>query len=433
MPTHFRPEECYQPCQAECRFPGCLDPIQAVADEHEFSEGGGVNPAVDLSTTFTFMKAQDMQKTFMGEMVSEEGEMGSSLYSRYQNPTVEMLGRKLAALEGTEAAFPLASGMAAITCSLLQIVKNFKAQGEDRNTILASRQIYGGTFAFLHDLASQFGWKIRFFHPANPEECKNLLDSNVAAIYAETLSNPLLRLANIPALAEMAEDVGAKLVVDNTFTPLVIMPHRLGAHVVVHSLTKFIGGHSDHMGGVVCSSKEFKNQLRDLHTGFAMLLGPTLNPFAAWSIAMHMESLAIRFAEESKRAMRFAQELKKRQVRVIYPGLPEHPDHTLFKKMRNCVKYGFGGILTVDLGDAQRADLFMEMLQEKMFGLLAVSLGNIRTLMSPSARSTSSELPEEEKARIGLTEGMVRLSIGCSGNEEFMVQRLHKVLDELGL
>lgn len=431
MPTHFRPEECYQSCGADCHFAGCCDPMQAVADEHEFSEGGGVNPSIDLSTTFTFMSAQDMQRTFAGEAIPEQGEYGSSLYTRYQNPTIELLGRKLAALEGTEAAFPLASGMAAITCALLQTVKSFKSQGNPRNKIVASRMIYGGTFAFLHDLADQFGWDICYFNPENLQECRALMDDRVAVLYVESLSNPLLTLPDLRELSAIAKTHGAKLIVDNTFAPLMLMPYRLGADIVVHSLTKFIGGHSDHMGGVVCCSQEFKDQLRDLHTGFAMLLGPTMNPFAAWSMAMHMETLGVRLQEESKRALRFSRALQEKGIPVVYPGLPSHPQHELFKKLRNCVKYGFGGMMTVDLGLSRIADLFMEKLQEKMFGLLAVSLGNIRTLMSASARSTSSELPEEEKARIGLTEGMVRLSIGCSGNEEMMLKRLLETLEEV--
>ena len=429
MPTHVMPQD-YKPCKSEACFEGCYDPMQAIADEHEFSEGGGVNPSIDLSTTFTFMSAQDMQKTFAGEPIEEGGEYGSSLYTRYQNPTIELLGRKLAAMEGTQTSLPLASGMAAITCALLQTVKNYKSEGQERNTIVASRTIYGGTFAFLHDLSNQFGWCIRFFNPDDLKECEKQMDETVAAIYTETLSNPLLTVSDLPEMGKLARKYGAKLIIDNTFSPLFITPKRYGADVIVHSLTKFIGGHSDHMGGVICCSNEFKNQLRDLHTGFAMLLGPTMSPFAAWSIAMHMETLGVRLQEESKRALRFAEELTKRGLKVVYPGLKNHPQHELLKSMRNCIKYGYGGLMTVDLGNAKRADVFMELLQKNLFGLLAVSLGNVKTLMSASARSTSSELPEEEKARIGLTEGLIRFSVGCTGNEEFMLRRLLSVVEE---
>lgn len=236
-------------------------------------------------------------------------------------------------------------------------------------------------------------------------------------IYTETLSNPTLVVADIPSLAAIARTKGLKLVVDNTFTPFILSPLRLGADVVVHSLTKFISGASDIIGGAVCAADgNFVNSLMDLHMGPLMLLGPTMDPKVASELSLRIPHLTLRVREHSGRALFYAERLQALGAKVVYPGLQSHPQHALLQRLAN-PGYGFGGMLTVELPNLERAKLFMERLQNKHgFGLMAVSLGYFDTLMSASAASTSSELSDAELAQAGISGGLVRLSVGLTGS-----------------
>jgi methionine-gamma-lyase len=220
-------------------------------------------------------------------------------------------------------------------------------------------------------------------------------------IYVETLGNPTLVVADIPALAALAHDRGIKLVVDNTFTPMIVSPARLGADVVVYSMTKYINGASDLIAGCICCTREFGHSLYDLHTGRVMLLGPTLDPRAAFDIMQRLPHLGIRMREHSRRAQVIAERLEQEGVAVIFPGLPSHPGHERFKSIANA-GYGFGGMIAVDCGTAERANALLAVLQnEEQFGLIAVSLGYYDTLMSCSGSSTSSEIPTRNSRRSG--------------------------------
>jgi methionine-gamma-lyase len=252
-------------------------------------------------------------------------------------------------------------------------------------------------------------------------------------LYCESMSNPTLRVADIPKLAEIAHRRGAMLVVDNTFTPLIVAPITYGADVVVHSLTKFMNGASDHIAGAVCGSTEFIMKLMDLHTGSLMLLGPTMDPQVAFDISLRLPHLGLRMAEHSRRAHVIASRLSELGLPVNYPGLATHPDHGLLTRIGN-PDFGHGGLLTLDLGTRERAFEFMGLLQnEQRFGLMAVSLGYSETLMSCSASSTSSEMPEEELEKAGILPGLVRMSIGYTGSLEQRWSQLRSVLQQMGL
>ncbi|HEX9207258.1 MAG TPA: aminotransferase class V-fold PLP-dependent enzyme, partial [Steroidobacteraceae bacterium] len=252
-------------------------------------------------------------------------------------------------------------------------------------------------------------------------------------LYCESMSNPTLRVADIPRLAAIAHRHGAVLVVDNTFTPLIIAPIQLGADVVVHSLTKFMNGASDHIAGAVCGTTEFIMRLMDLHTGSLMLLGPTMDPHVAFDISLRLPHLGLRMAEHSRRAQVIAERLAELALPVTYPGLATHPDHVLFASLAH-PDFGCGGILTLDLGTRERAFEFMGLLQnESRFGLMAVSLGYSETLMSCSAASTSSEMSEADLEAAGIRPGLVRLSIGYTGTLEQRWSQLRAVLEQMGL
>jgi methionine-gamma-lyase len=224
-----------------------------------------------------------------------------------------------------------------------------------------------------------------------------------------------------------------RLIVDNTFTPMIVSPFQLGADIVVHSLTKFMNGASDIIGGAVVGSSEFISSMMDLHTGSLMLLGPTMDPRVAFEVSLRLPHLGLRMAEHGRRAMFFAQRLEELGLPVTYPGMPGHPDHAVLRCMMN-EGYGMGGLLTLDMGTQQRAEALMEILQNQhRFGYMAVSLGYFDTLMSCSAASTSSEMSPEDQQRAGIQPGLIRMSMGITGSLEQRWEQMRAALHKLGV
>jgi methionine-gamma-lyase len=375
----------------------------------EFGEHGGVTPSLSRSSTFTVMDPAYMPEIFQGIRGPEKN--GCFLYSRHFNPTNAVLGRYLAALEGTESAQGTASGMSAISCTLLQLC----GQGDH---IVSSDVVYGGTHALLDEMLPQMGIGTTFADPADMQAIAGAITSRTKVIYVETVGNPTLKVSDIPRLAALAKKKRLTLVVDNTFTPMIVSPARLGADVVIYSLTKFINGASDLVAGAICASKDFIYKLKDLHTGRVMLLGPTLDPRVAFDVIQRLPHLAVRMREHGRRAMVIAGRLEQLGVKVRYPGLASHPQHALFNEMLN-QGYGYGGVFTIDCGNRERAEQLMRVLQnDEKFGYIAVSLGYFDTLMSCSGSSTSSEIPPEDQSKMGLSPGLVRISIGLTGSLE---------------
>ena len=404
---------------------GNFDPEEAIARvRREFGEHGGVCPSISRSSTFTVMTPETMPAIFKGIRSPEQG--GCYLYSRHFNPTVDVLARYLAAMENTEYAICTASGMAAIACTLLQMCR----QGDH---IVASHTVYGGTHALLADLLPQWGIDITFVDPARHENFEAAARKETRVWYTETVGNPTLVLADIPEIAQRAHKAGAALVVDNTFTPMLVSPAVLGADVVVYSMTKFINGASDLLAGAICARRSFIHQLMDLHTGRAMLLGPTMDPRAAFDVIQRIPHLAVRMREHGRRAMAIAEHLKEWGVAVTYPGLPSFPQHARMNEIIN-TGYGYGGMLTIDCGTQKKAEALMERLQNvERFGFMAVSLGYFDTLMSCSGASTSSEIDAEEQCRMGLSPGLLRMSVGITGNLDERLQQLQRALQRCGI
>lgn len=393
-----------------------FDPESAITQvRREFGEHGGVAPSIERSSTFTVMEPGAMPEIFAGRRTPDRE--GCYLYSRHFNPTVDVLDRYLAAMEGTEFAIGTASGMAAIACSILQVCHT-------GDHVVASRTIYGGTHALMGQYLPRFGISTSFVNPRDLEGMKQAIRPNTKILYTETLGNPTLAVAHIRAMADLAKAHGLILIVDNTFTPMVVSPAKLGADIVVHSMTKYINGASDLLAGCICCSREFGHSLYDLQTGSAMLLGPVMDPRVAFDIIQRLPHLAIRMREHGRRALAIAKRLRELDIPVLYPGLPDHPDHELFQSMAN-PGYGHGGILAIDCGSAGRANRLMDLLQNEFhFGLMAVSLGYFDTLMSVSSSSTSSEIPEGEQQEMGLSPGLLRLSIGISGSLESRLDQI---------
>ena len=400
------------------------NPIEALAHlRHEFGEHGGVNMSIEASSTFTVMEPGTMPAMFQG---LKGHDAGCYLYGRHFNPTVYNLGLQLAALEGTEAAYCAASGMGAISATVLALTS---AGGH----IVASNAVYGGTYALMHDfLPEKCGIRTTFVDITDLDAVRDAVTDETTVVYAESVANPTLRVANIPALARIAHAAGAKLVVDNTFSPLILSPVALGADVVVHSITKFISGMSDVIAGAVCGSREFIESLMDLHNGPLMLLGPTMDPMVASKLSLRIPHLPIRMTAHGERALALSERLLELGVEVNYPGLAHHPDKALFDELR-CPDYGYGGVMTVDMGNEEAANALMETLQNKYrFGFMAVSLGYFDTLMSCSGSSTSSELTDEDKSAAGISPGLVRLSIGYTGTLEQRWGQLYSALEDVG-
>lgn len=395
------------------------DPASRIQDHLVFGEFGGVNPSIEDSSTFTFLSADRMKEIFEHEVE------GCYLYSRHHNPSHHHLAQALALMEGTEYAQVTASGMAAISCTLLQYCRT----GDE---IISSRTIYGGSYALLKNFLPKLGIKTRFVNITSIESVRKCINENTKVIYCESISNPLLEVANISELRHIADEFGLKLVVDNTFSPMMLTPYKYGAHVVVHSLTKFVNGMSDCVAGAICSSKEFITSLRDLTSGSAMLLGPVPDSIRTASILKNMHTLHIRIQKHSHNAMYVAQHLEKLGIRVFYPGLKSHPQHDLIREML-VPGYGYGGMLTFDAKDEETANRLMIMMQEEKVGYFAVSLGFYKTLFSSPGQSTSSEIPKEEQIEMGMTSGLVRCSIGLDNDIDRSFARMKRCLKRVGL
>ena len=402
------------------------DPAAALASvRHEFGEHGGVNLSIETSSTFTVLEAGTMPEMFQGMRGPEVG--GCYLYGRHFNPTVLVLARQLAAMEACESGYCTGSGMAAISAVILQCCN----AGDH---VVASNTVYGGTWALLNDfLPAKAGITTTFADAQDEAAVEAAFQAGTRVLYVESISNPTLRVPYIKRLAEIAHSHGAKLVVDNTFAPLIMTPRLHGADVVVHSLTKFINGASDLVAGAVCGDRAFIDELFDLHTGGLMLLGPTLDPRGAYEVAMRLPHLPIRMQAHGDRALTFAERLADRGLAVCYPGLDTHPDRDRLTDLAN-PGFGAGGLLTVDLGTTDRANTFMEHLQNREgFGYMAVSLGYADTLLSCPAASTSSEMDDASLAGAGILPGLVRISVGYTGSLEQRWGQLTRSLDAIGM
>lgn len=393
------------------------DPAMQIQDYWVFGEYGGVNPSIEDASTFTFLSADKMQELFEHEIE------GCFLYSRHLNPTVHYLAQSLALMEGTEYAQVTASGMAAISCAILEICN----AGDE---IISSRTIYGGTYALLKNFLPKFNISTHFVNILDLDAIRSKITTKTKILYTESISNPLLEVADIPALSQLAKEHNLVLIVDNTFSPLILSPARLGADIVVYSLTKFINGASDCVGGAICGQHSFITSLKDVHNGSAMLLGPTMDSIRAAGILKNMHTLHIRMKQHSKNAQYIAERLVERGFRVFYPGLSFHPQHELIKKLMN-PGYGFGGMLTFDCQTPDQANALMLKMQENKVGYFAVSLGFYKTLFSAPGLSTSSEIPRDEQLAIGLSPGLVRMSIGLDSNIEETWSRIEKSIKEV--
>lgn len=350
------------------------------------------------TSTFVFETAEQGERRFSGE---EEG----YIYSRLGNPTVRMLEERIAVLEGAEAGLAFGSGMAAVSAVLLALTK-----ADDH--IICSQGLYGCTFGLLNLMHDKYRISHDFCEMKTEEQLEALIRPETACIYVETPINPTMKMIDLAMVAEVAKRHGIKVVVDNTFsTPYLQKPLELGCDVVVHSATKYICGHGDVIAGLACGTRAFMDEvsrttLKDI--------GGVMAPFDAWLLLRGLKTLPIRMDRHSENAARLAALLKQEPSiqNVYYPGDPEHEDYMITAKQ---MKQG-GGVISFEIkGSKQDAQA---MLNELKLIKIAVSLGDAETLIQHPATMTHSVIPEPARIEMGITDQLVRLSVGLESWED---------------
>jgi cystathionine beta-lyase/cystathionine gamma-synthase len=353
---------------------------------------------------YLYESMDDMDAVFAG---AKQG----YVYLRYASPTVSAFEAAVASLEGAESAQAYSSGMAAIHASLLA------AGAKAGCSVVAALDLYGATYTLLRGLLDSLGVNVRMVDVADLAEVDNALEeTRPILLLAETISNPLLKVADVPSLAALAHRYGAALLVDNTFaSPYLFNPVKHGADYVIHSATKYISGHGDVLAGVVATSAENKSKLFELNK----LIGSVLGPFEAWLALRGLKTLPLRMKQQCQSAQQVAEWLRThpRVAKVNYPGLAEHPQHDLAGRLFE--DRGNGGVLSFVIQDADKA-LVYRFMESLNVCLPATTLGDIYSLVLHPATSSHRGLTAEERARIGIPDGLVRLSAGIESAEDIL-------------
>src|SRR5512142_564814 len=351
-----------------------------------------------------------------------EGTRGGPLYLRYGSPTVSAFETAIATLEGTEAAQAYSAGMAAIHSCLLA------AGARSGASVVAALDVYGATFAVLNRLLTTLGITARMVNVSDLEEVERAVKETKAAVMlAETISNPLLKVADVPALAEIARRHGAALLIDNTFaSPYLFNPLQHGAHYAMHSATKYLSGHGDVLAGVVATSAENKARLSELNK----LMGSVLGPFEAWLALRGLKTLPLRVKRQFESAQKIADWLctQPRIARVNYPGLADHAQHELARGLFG--GKGYGGVLSFEIKGADKA-LAFRFMEALTVCLPATTLGDVYSLVLHPATASHRALTQEERQRVGISDGLVRLSTGIEAPEDIIAD-LGQALARIG-
>jgi O-succinylhomoserine sulfhydrylase len=347
--------------------------------------------AMFLTSSFVFGSAAEAAARF-------KGEQPGPIYARFTNPTVQMMEARLAALEGAERCVAFASGMAAILATVMGLMK----AGEH---VVASRSIFGSTVQLFSNILGRFGVETTYVSPTDPAEWRAAVKPNTKLFFVESPSNPLTEVSDIGALAAIAHEAGAWLAVDNCFcSPALQRPLDLGADIVIHSATKYLDGQGRVLGGAVLGSKDL---MEGVYT-FLRTAGPTLSAFNAWVILKGLETLSIRMDAHSRNALALAQWLEAQPAvaRVLYPGLPSHPQHALAMAQQ---KTG-GGIVAFDLKGGQPAA--WKLIDATKLLSITANLGDTKTTITHPATTTHSRMTPEQRAVAGIGDGLVRIAVG---------------------
>jgi len=364
-----------------------------IGEEPESMQHGDVVSPIHLSTTFAKKSIREVEEGYV--------------YSRSGNPTRESLERKLAALENAKYGLAFSSGLAAESTILLALLR----KGDH---VIAFDDLYGGTKRLFNQVMERFGIEFTYVDAREPENVRKAIKENTKMVWLETPTNPLLKLADIKAIAEIAHERDIMVVVDNTFaSPYFQNPLDLGADIVLHSVTKYLGGHSDVVGGAVMVNDDEIYEKLKFHQN---AVGAILSPFDSWLVMRGIKTLAVRMERHEKNTMKIAKYLEGHPLveRVYYPGLPSHPQHELAKRQMR----GFGGMLSFELkGGLEEAVKFVESL--KIFAL-AESLGGVESLIELPALMTHASVPKKERERVGIRDSLIRVSVGIEDVEDLI-------------
>lgn len=373
----------------------------AIHAAEEEDQNQSLNYPLYLTSTFTFTDIQQADDTFSFKRKA-------FVYTRGGNPTINLLEKRIAALENGKNAVAFASGMAAISSVLLSLVKT----GEE---ILSHTTIYGSTYSTITQLFARYGIKSNFIDMTNLDSVKQAINKDTKVIYFETPTNPSLEIIDIEAITKIAKTANVKVVIDNTFaTPYLQRPLELGADIVVHSATKYISGHGDIVGGLAIASDE--EYLNELKFGYMCELGGVISPFNAWLLLRGMKTLSLRMQRHEENAKAIVDFLSKhpRVEKIMYAGLPSHPGHAIAKKQMS----GFGGIISFELqgdeNDARKCVENMEMAK------LAVSLGDAETLVEVPALMTHRSYSAEALQKLGFSRKTIRISTGLEHHKDII-------------
>lgn len=363
-----------------------------------------VTTPIHAAASFFYEKMEDLDRIFGRE---EDG----FCYSRYDNPSAAALEELVASLENGRGALACGSGMAAMHMALLT------ALSERRRSVLAADALYGATVSLLLNVLEPSGVAVRFLDICNLDAVRSAVaEQKPGCILIETISNPLLRVGQLDRLAEIARDSGAALIVDNTFaTPLMVRPLELGAHFVVHSATKYLGGHGDVLGGIVVTDAEHYESLRTL----SRAVGPVLGPFESFLTMRGIKTFALRMERMCANACRVASWLAAHPAvaRVYFPADPQHPDAPAIRRLFPPGLYG--AIVSFELNNAGRAEVFRFMDALKLI-VRATSLGDVHSMMLYPVMSSHREVSPKHRERMGIRENLVRLSVGIEAVEDII-------------
>ncbi|MBT8165998.1 MAG: O-succinylhomoserine sulfhydrylase [Acidimicrobiia bacterium] len=356
--------------------------------------------ALFLTSGYVYESAEQAESTFAGDV-------DHYIYSRYGNPTVSMFEERLRLLEGSEDAWSTASGMAAVFWSLAALL-------EQGDRVVASRDLFGSCFVILDELLPRWGIRTEFVNGASLDEWEQALATPAAAVFFESPSNPMQGLVDVAAVSELAHAAGAMVVVDNVFaTPILQKPLTLGADIVVYSTTKHIDGQGRTMGGAILGSSEYiQEQLKP----FMRHTGPTLSPFNAWVLVKSLETLTLRVAHQTGSALRLAEVLETtaRVNRVWYPGLASHPQAALAERQMS----GGGTVVTFEVEGGKEGAF--QVLNGTSIIDISNNLGDSKSLLTHPATTTHRRIGPEARAAVGITDGVIRLSVGLEDVDDLL-------------
>ena len=365
------------------------------------TEEGEHSGALYMTSSFMFESADACAARFAGENPG-------NIYSRFSNPTVDAFCRRLAVMEGGQSCVATGSGMAAILSACMATL-------ETGDHIVASRSLFGSTIRLFNNYLTKFGIRITYVAPDDLDAWKAAIGPDTKMLFAETPSNPLTQLVDIAALASLAESRDILLMVDNCFcTPALQRPLELGAHIVVHSATKYIDGQGRALGGAVVGDAD---TVGDKVFRFLRTAGPSMSPFNAWLFHKSLETLEVRMRAHCASAARLAEWLVPQPgiERVYYPGLASHPQHELAKKQQ---PGGFGGMVSFDVAGG-REGAFRLINETRMLSITG-NLGDTRSTIVHPASTTHARLTAEERENMGIGEGLIRMSVGLENVEDIM-------------